>query len=105
MTSLTWTSRKRKYESEKKTIRKPSQPCTQDPLKAFEVSDSKFQSVKDNTASSSAVVKSPLEVAFVDPLNQPLQLSPTAEAFSLSKIVADVSFKEKVCSLTQYYSV
>lgn len=91
--SLAWKPKSRKYDAEKKLILKSPQPCAHDPLKAVGSSlNESNDSVRNNPLSPKIS-----EQAFVDPLNQALDVSPTSEdAFSLSKIVANVSFKEKV---------
>ena len=55
------------------------------------------RSVADRRAQMNRSGSTTTQPAFIDPLNQPLAPTPSTEtAFSLSKMVADVSFKEKV---------
>lgn len=93
--TLTWIPRRRKYEAERKAILKLSEPCNQDPLRVVESgtkqSQQKEQEQKDCCSGSTS------QPVFIDPLNQPLAPPAASEtAFSLSKLVAEVSFKEKV---------
>lgn len=79
---FSWVSRKRNYKNEEKNLLKIAEPCNQHPLKPNTVVEANKKS-KDHSNSST-------QPAFIDPLNQ-------ASSFdSLSKMVADVSFKEKV---------
>lgn len=92
--TLKWIPRKRNYEAEKKN-NLISNPCNQDPLKALDstkADTSKQYDLKNNMVEN--ILLNIPEPKFIDPLNQPISASETA--FSLSKIVADVSFKEKV---------
>lgn len=91
---LVWVARKRAYQAEKKINYKQPQPCMQDPLKALDASYSIIEKSSDSHKDRNSTSK-PLEQAFVDPLNQ-LAATANEVPFSLSKMVADVSLKEKV---------
>lgn len=94
---LTWVPRRRKYEAERKATAKHSEPCNQDPLKAGKIESKPVEQQQQQQQQKDRRSGSNTQPVFVDPLNQPLGPPAASEtAFSLSKMVADVSFKEKV---------